>query len=152
MPLRHVLLFGFVVIAVLAGQINGGLSDQLLEIFKRLIQTECNCTPYYCCSKWGYCGLTKAYCGDGCQSGPCITKPTKSPERFDITSEIFECAFPDLNINIRTRRFQGLTRAMEQMKWAPINAVEGAIFLAHIAHETDGLQTLAEDCIKHDST
>ncbi len=152
MHIRQVSLVGFILIGILSSKIYGGLSDQLLEIFKRLIQSDCNCDPYFCCSKWGYCGSTKAYCGDGCQSGPCINKPTKIPDRFNITSEIFECVFPDINVNIRTRRFQGLTAAMAQMKWAPINAVEGAIFLAHIAYETDGLNTLAEDCIKQDST
>ncbi|CAF5068633.1 unnamed protein product, partial [Rotaria sp. Silwood1] len=24
-----------------------------------------------CRSKWGYCGTGSAYCGDGCQAGPC---------------------------------------------------------------------------------
>ena len=27
--------------------------------------------PNYCCSSAGYCGTTEAYCGAGCQSGPC---------------------------------------------------------------------------------
>nr|ALP46631.1 chitinase [Zea mays] len=31
----------------------------------------CDCQPNFCCSKFGYCGTTDAYCGDGCQSGPC---------------------------------------------------------------------------------
>ena len=57
--------------------IHASLSEQLYEILKRLIQTECNCSPYHCCSKWGYCGLTDAYCGDGCQSGPCKNPPAK---------------------------------------------------------------------------
>nr|ACJ61939.1 chitinase [Zea mays subsp. parviglumis] len=31
----------------------------------------CGCQPNVCCSKFGYCGTTDEYCGDGCQSGPC---------------------------------------------------------------------------------
>ncbi|PUZ47789.1 hypothetical protein GQ55_7G194300 [Panicum hallii var. hallii] len=31
----------------------------------------CNCQPGLCCSKYGYCGTTSTYCGEGCQSGPC---------------------------------------------------------------------------------
>ncbi|CAF0766069.1 unnamed protein product [Rotaria sordida] len=27
--------------------------------------------PTHCRSKWGYCGTGSAYCGDGCQAGPC---------------------------------------------------------------------------------
>ncbi|CAL5031270.1 unnamed protein product [Urochloa decumbens] len=31
----------------------------------------CNCQPGLCCSKYGYCGTTSEYCGEGCRSGPC---------------------------------------------------------------------------------
>nr|ACY06324.1 class IV chitinase 4-5 [Pseudotsuga menziesii] len=31
----------------------------------------CGCASGLCCSKYGYCGTTSAYCGAGCQSGPC---------------------------------------------------------------------------------
>ncbi|KAF8704270.1 hypothetical protein HU200_031769 [Digitaria exilis] len=31
----------------------------------------CNCAPGLCCSRYGYCGTTGAFCGQGCQSGPC---------------------------------------------------------------------------------
>eukprot|EP00252_Welwitschia_mirabilis_P023390 TRINITY_DN6598_c0_g1_i1.p1 TRINITY_DN6598_c0_g1~~TRINITY_DN6598_c0_g1_i1.p1 ORF type:complete len:294 (+),score=-18.01 TRINITY_DN6598_c0_g1_i1:66-884(+) len=31
----------------------------------------CGCAKGLCCSKYGYCGTTAAYCGQGCQSGPC---------------------------------------------------------------------------------
>ena len=44
------------------------LTDRLLEIFERFIQSSCNCSPYQCCSKWGYCDLTNAYCEEGYQS------------------------------------------------------------------------------------
>ena len=37
------------------------------------------------------------------------------------------------------------------MKWKPENAIEAAIFLAHVAHETDGLRTLVEYCSKDGS-
>lgn len=29
------------------------------------------CANNLCCSQYGYCGSTDAYCGNGCQSGPC---------------------------------------------------------------------------------
>jgi chitinase len=32
----------------------------------------CGCQPNFCCSKFGFCGQTTEYCGDGCRSGPCI--------------------------------------------------------------------------------
>lgn len=29
-----------------------------------------------CCSMYGFCGNTSAHCGDGCQSGPCLSAPS----------------------------------------------------------------------------
>ena len=29
------------------------------------------CPNSYCCSQYGWCGTSDAYCGTGCQSGPC---------------------------------------------------------------------------------
>jgi len=31
----------------------------------------CGCASGLCCSEYGYCGTGDAYCGAGCQSGPC---------------------------------------------------------------------------------
>ncbi|KAG5530520.1 hypothetical protein RHGRI_025460 [Rhododendron griersonianum] len=31
----------------------------------------CGCVADMCCSKFGYCGIGDAYCGPGCQAGPC---------------------------------------------------------------------------------
>ncbi|XP_075478194.1 endochitinase At2g43590-like [Primulina tabacum] len=31
----------------------------------------CGCASNLCCSQYGYCGSTAAYCGTGCRSGPC---------------------------------------------------------------------------------
>eukprot|EP00984_Skeletonema_dohrnii_P023542 scaffold12630_cov103-Skeletonema_dohrnii-CCMP3373.AAC.3 len=35
--------------------------------------------PTYCCSSAGWCGTGDAYCGAGCQSGPCSGGPTPPP-------------------------------------------------------------------------
>lgn len=45
-----------------------------LEPFRCNESTTCadNGLPGYCCSSAGWCGLTVAHCGDGCQNGPCI--------------------------------------------------------------------------------
>ncbi|KAL3798617.1 hypothetical protein ACHAWO_014026 [Cyclotella atomus] len=34
------------------------------------------CGDGLCCSQWGYCGTTEAYCGDCCQNGDCWNDPT----------------------------------------------------------------------------
>lgn len=153
--MRHtiqVLLVGFIFTGILLEKTNGDISDKLWNTFKRMIQSNCSCSPYLCCSKWGYCGSTNAYCGAGCQSGPCKNRPTNNQTSFTITSEIFQCAFPNIDPNIRNRRFEGLSKAMVEMKWKPINSVEAAIFLTHISGETDGLKNLAENCTSHKST
>jgi len=33
------------------------------------------CDNGNCCSKWGYCGDTEDYCGEGCQSNCNVNKP-----------------------------------------------------------------------------
>ncbi|KAK7997467.1 hypothetical protein PG990_009940 [Apiospora arundinis] len=39
------------------------------------------CKEGYCCSKWGYCGVTDEYCGSGCNAeyGQCSTPHPLSP-------------------------------------------------------------------------
>nr|AEF59006.1 class I chitinase [Pinus contorta] len=39
----------------------------------------CGCASGLCCSKYGYCGTTSAYCGAGCKSGPCSSSGGGSP-------------------------------------------------------------------------
>ncbi|OAL45803.1 hypothetical protein IQ07DRAFT_683728 [Pyrenochaeta sp. DS3sAY3a] len=41
------------------------------------------CAPSYCCSQYGYCGKTTAYCGTGCQSGfgTCSNSVSSSSQR-----------------------------------------------------------------------
>lgn len=51
------------------------------------------CPNNLCCSKYGYCGNSDAYCGNGCQGGPCFgasttaptTKPTTAPSTAPTT-------------------------------------------------------------------
>ncbi|XP_010508396.1 PREDICTED: endochitinase At2g43620 [Camelina sativa] len=37
------------------------------------------CAGNLCCSRYGYCGTTNAYCGTGCRSGPCRSGATPIP-------------------------------------------------------------------------
>ena len=49
-----------------------------------------SCTGGQCCSQYGYCGSTSAYCGVGCQSlyGACTgAAPSKSPSHTKSRSE-----------------------------------------------------------------
>ena len=120
--------------------------------------------PTMCRSRWGYCGNSAAYCGDGCQAGPCTsptsttkmttipttTKMTTRPSTTSVTNtegeiitvDRFRCAFGNLNDTTRTARLNGL----QGSGWKPLNTDEAAVFLAHVYHETDGLKTLTEYC------
>jgi hypothetical protein len=139
----------FVVCMCIFAQVSysrASLASQLLDTLKRLIQSNCHCSPYNCCSKWGYCGHTDAYCGDGCQSGPCLSSSRRIQHSAIITREIFACSFPLLDDDQRANLYQDLTDAMIATKWRPTNAVEAAIFLAHISYFTHGLTTFARSC------
>lgn len=48
-----------------------GLAVLLLSGAGPAAAQNCGCPDDLCCSQWGYCGTGDAYCGDGCQSGPC---------------------------------------------------------------------------------
>ena len=131
---------------LLVPSLRANLASELLETFKRLIRSDCHCAQYNCCSKWGYCGRTEAYCGDGCQSGPCNDVPMKKSSHSLITPDVFACVFPQLELNLRAQRYRALVEAMIASKWRPASKVEAAIFLAHVSHATNGLKTLAQSC------
>ena len=139
----HIIQVGLVLLFVL-NEIEGGSR-------RRLIRSTCFCAESECCSKWGFCGKTDAYCGKGCQSGPCKTSPHAKQTAFNITPEVFACVFPTIDADLRAQRYKGLVEAMEQMKWKPVNSTEAAVFLSHVSHETDGLKTLVEYCAKQGS-
>jgi DNA gyrase/topoisomerase IV subunit B len=141
-----------VFVSVILQEVKGNQGRNFVQTLKRRVRSTCFCTQTECCSKWGYCGNTDPYCGEGCQSGPCKTSlHTTLDDSFDITRDTFACIFPKIDTNLRARRFKGLTEAMEQMKWKATNNIEAAIFLSHVSHETDGLKTLVEYCSRQGS-
>jgi chitinase len=115
-------------------------------LFKKYQSCDRCPTSAPCCSRWGFCGSTTEYCGFGCQSGPCIYNNNgnegNNNDRHVITKAIFRCAFPSLNAELLAQRLQGF----KETQWSPVNKDEAAIFLSHVSHETDGLQTYVEYC------
>lgn len=83
-----------------------------------------------CLSKWNYCG-------QDCQSGPCIIN-----KQYIITDKQFQCTFNNLDNKTRNKRLN----ALRQSNFKVINTGEAAVFLSHVYHETDGLSTLIEYC------
>lgn len=55
----------------------------MIIVPKNVSAQNCGCAEGLCCSQHGYCGDTDAYCGTGCQEGPCkggnIPPSTPSP-------------------------------------------------------------------------
>ncbi|CAE6047427.1 unnamed protein product [Arabidopsis arenosa] len=43
----------------------------ILTVSKPVISQNCGCASDFCCSKFGFCGTTDEFCGEGCQAGPC---------------------------------------------------------------------------------
>ena len=56
---------------ILAAVLAVGLAATLLIAAGPAAAQNCGCQPGVCCSKYGYCGTTSAYCVEGCRSGPC---------------------------------------------------------------------------------
>jgi hypothetical protein len=148
--IRIVCVFA-VFMSIVVNRLQANLGSELFQSVKRLVRSNCFCHDSECCSKWGYCGKTDDYCGEGCRSGPCKSQRQLRSDvtSFQITSTIFACVFSNLDETERARRYDGLMDAMKQMAWQPVNDIEAAIFLAHVSHETDGLRTLVEYCSKH---
>ncbi|KAJ0239802.1 Endochitinase [Hirschfeldia incana] len=52
----------------------------LLGLYSETVKSQnCGCAPNLCCSQFGYCGSTDAYCGTGCRSGPCRSPGGTTP-------------------------------------------------------------------------
>ncbi|KAL6899373.1 hypothetical protein ACP4OV_006031 [Aristida adscensionis] len=49
----------------------------------------CGCAASQCCSRYGYCGNGDAYCGTGCQSGPCAVPATNNVSVASIVTPAF---------------------------------------------------------------
>ncbi|KAJ7541377.1 hypothetical protein O6H91_10G057000 [Diphasiastrum complanatum] len=123
------------------------------------------CSGGLCCSKFGYCGSTDAYCGDGCQSGGCTAgsspsgggggTPSGQGVSSIITSNLFESmlkhrddqsckahGFYTYNSFINAASsFQGFGTTGD----LATQKRELAAFFAQISHETTGGWSAAPD-------
>lgn len=111
---------------------------------KPALAQKCGCAPNLCCSKYGYCGSTSAYCGEGCQQGPCqgggggggggggSVDGTVTPAFFDgiIGQASASCA---------GKRFYSRNAFLSAARQYPQfgdTKREIAAFFAHVTHET----------------
>ncbi|XP_057862196.2 endochitinase 4-like [Cryptomeria japonica] len=118
----------------------------------------CGCAQGLCCSKWGYCGTTQAYCGSGCQQGPCTSNPTPSPSvpaasgsiESIITRDFFNRIKSGISASCKGTNFytyDGFISAAKAGSFAgfgtsgslDVRKRELAAFFANVAHETGNL-------------
>ncbi|KAI8906881.1 hypothetical protein EDD86DRAFT_192827 [Gorgonomyces haynaldii] len=76
--------------------------------------TMCNVAQKQCCSQWGWCGTTSAYCGTGCQSkyGLCTGQP--APGSSSVSTPL-PAAMPSVNNNLRPVSY---TNCVNPKHWA----------------------------------
>ncbi|GLJ38802.1 hypothetical protein SUGI_0790950 [Cryptomeria japonica] len=60
----------------------------LLVLVQVISCQKCGCSSDICCSQYGYCGTTTAYCGEGCKEGPCTVKSSNtSSGAFNVLND-----------------------------------------------------------------
>ncbi|CAO2842121.1 unnamed protein product [Amaranthus hypochondriacus] len=104
----------------------------------------CGCATGLCCSKWGYCGTTADYCGDGCQSGPCYSSTTVSVPNL-VTDAFFNGIISQASSSCAGKTFYSRSAFLSAFNYYPGFGTGGssddtkrevAAFFAHVTHET----------------
>ncbi|KAG5529131.1 hypothetical protein RHGRI_029714 [Rhododendron griersonianum] len=52
---------------------------------------DCSCAADECCSQYGYCRTSDAYCGTGCPAGPCTA--TSTPTDVSVSNIVKDAFF-----------------------------------------------------------
>ncbi|KAK4425110.1 Endochitinase EP3 [Sesamum alatum] len=119
----------------------------LLASGKWVSGQNCGCASNLCCSRYGYCGTGDAYCGDGCQAGPCyVPQGNNGVKVADIVTDSFfngianqaPSGCPGRGFYTRSAFLQALG---PYPKFGTTGSVadskrEIAAFFAHVTHET----------------
>ncbi|KAJ4956487.1 hypothetical protein NE237_013270 [Protea cynaroides] len=106
----------------------------------------CGCAADLCCSKYGYCGNSSDYCGNGCQEGPCYNTTTNDVVVADIvTQEFFDGIINQADSSCVGKSFYTRDAFLEALnnyttfgRVGTVNdsKIEIAAFFAHVTHET----------------
>ncbi|EHA8588736.1 Class IV chitinase [Cocos nucifera] len=129
---------------------------QLSLLLAGIISTtaqNCGCSSDLCCSKYGYCGTGTAYCGDGCQEGPCYSTGGSSVADL-VTQQFFDGIMNQASGNpcpgksFYTRQAflnaLGSYPQFGQDGSSVTSKQEVAAFFAHVTHETGYLCYIEE--------
>jgi chitinase len=115
------------------------------------IAQNCGCAADLCCSQYGYCGTGDAYCGKGCQAGPCTTTPTPTPTTNGgsvadiVTADFFNGIINQAPADCTGKSFYSRQAFLDALGSytdfattgsADDNKREIAAFFAHVTHES----------------
>ncbi|XP_030440058.2 endochitinase EP3-like [Syzygium oleosum] len=119
-------------------------------VTRRVTAQNCGCSAGLCCSRYGYCGTSQAYCGPGCKAGPCSS--TAAPPTTNgvvvgniVTSTFFNRIINQAASSCAGKRFysrQAFLNALSNFtRFGRVGSVadskrEIAAFFAHVTHET----------------
>ncbi|KAK9049846.1 hypothetical protein SSX86_031185 [Deinandra increscens subsp. villosa] len=107
----------------------------------------CGCSPDLCCSQFGFCGSTEAYCGAGCQEGACFLPPPTSDVDVGsiVTDAFFNGIVDQSDASCEGRGFYTRAAFLEALEnygqFGRVGSEEDsrreiAAFFAHVTHET----------------
>ncbi|KAJ9542912.1 hypothetical protein OSB04_029418 [Centaurea solstitialis] len=108
---------------------------------------DCGCSPDLCCSRFGFCGSDEAYCGAGCQEGPCFGPPPTNNVSVGsiVTDEFFNGIVDQSEPGCQGRGFYSRAAFLDAIGNYPQFGRVGseddskreiAAFFAHVTHET----------------
>uniref|UniRef100_A0A7N2MTW3 Chitin-binding type-1 domain-containing protein n=1 Tax=Quercus lobata TaxID=97700 RepID=A0A7N2MTW3_QUELO len=121
---------------ILAGVLTEALS-------RNVMAQECGCDSGLCCSQYGYCGTSDAYCGAGCQEGHCYTTNGVSVPDI-VTDEFFNGLLDQADSNCAGKYFYSRDAFLEAhnsySEFGGDNSVDDskreiAALFANVAHE-----------------
>ncbi|THG20499.1 endochitinase EP3-like [Camellia sinensis] len=129
-------LLTFILAGILAGALPALISAQ-----------NCGCASDMCCSQYGYCGTTDAYCGSGCQEGPCFATPSPSNVSVSdiVTQAFFDGIIGEADASCAGKSFYTRSLFLEALNLYPLFGRDGSVddskreiaaFFAHVTHET----------------
>ncbi|CAI9263802.1 unnamed protein product [Lactuca saligna] len=107
----------------------------------------CGCSPDLCCSQFGFCGSDEAYCGAGCQEGPCFGPPPTNDVSVAnvVTDSFFNGIVDQSDASCEGRGFYTRAAFLEAIgnypQFGRVGTEEDsrreiAAFFAHVTHET----------------
>ncbi|XP_010687453.2 endochitinase EP3 [Beta vulgaris subsp. vulgaris] len=110
-----------------------------------VVAQNCGCASNLCCSQFGFCGSTDAYCGEGCREGPCRSPSSGGGSVSSlVTDAFFNRIINQASASCAGKRFYTRAAFLSALRFYPqfgsgssdVVKREVAAFFAHVTHET----------------